>query len=107
MELKTEVIAHDGYRTVHVMTHASHLPDDVGRFAMALIERWGLVAAMPDGEDSSGRAKLALLPVEEMIERAVGTAETAYRVLAERGHLIEVPEYEKLREMAREERGKN
>lgn len=40
------------------------------RIAMDFIVRWGMVAAMPDGEDSSGRQKLRLMTTDELIERA-------------------------------------
>src|SRR5215207_3668850 len=41
------------------------------RMAVALIEKWGMVAAIPDGEDSSGRQKLRMMKPKEMVERAV------------------------------------
>ena len=107
MEFKTEVVADDGFRPIRLITHSNLLPDDRGRFAMALIERWGLVAAKPDGEDSAGRAKLACLSPSEVVTRAIETAEEAYRMMAERGMLLEAPKWETLREMAREERERN
>ena len=42
--------------------------------ATEIVIRWGMVAATPDGEDSSGRAKVRLLTPEELIERACETA---------------------------------
>ena len=38
---------------------------------MDLIARWGMVAATPGEEDSSGRAAVNLLSPEEVVDRAV------------------------------------
>lgn len=105
--MKTEIYATDDFRSPHMVAHPSHMPDRVGEFALALIERWGLVAATDGGEDSAGRAKLTLLPVGALVERACDTAEQTFEALAERGHLIELPSWERMREMAREERDRN
>ena len=53
------------------------------RYAGAMIERWGMVAACPDGEDSSGRSKLRLATPEELVDRAYAVA----ALLVERGEL--------------------
>jgi len=39
--------------------------------AVEMVNRWGMVAGMPDGEDSSGRARLRLATPEELVDRAV------------------------------------
>ena len=44
-------------------------------FAAAFIERWGMVAAMPDGEDAAGRSKLRLMSPQELVDRAYETAD--------------------------------
>lgn len=50
-----------------------------------LIDRWGMVAAVPDGEDSAGRQKLRLMTPEELTTRAMQTAEVAFRTLRAHG----------------------
>ena len=46
--------------------------------AMSLIERWGMVAGQPDGEDSAGRSKLRLSTPEELVDRAFIVARMAF-----------------------------
>ena len=42
--------------------------------AASLIERWGMVCAEPDGEDSAGRQKLRLQTPDELVQRAFDVA---------------------------------
>ena len=60
-------------------------------FAITLLEKWGLVAALPDGEDSAGRQKLALHAPKELVERACQIAECAFAEFAKRDWLIDLP----------------
>lgn len=72
------------------------------RFAMACIERWGMVAAEVDGEDSAGRSKLRRLTVEEIVTHACDTAQCAYEEFETRGWILSLPGYEEIREQAEE-----
>jgi hypothetical protein len=63
----------------------------VGRMSVVFVEKWGMVAATPDGEDSAGRMKLRLLTPAELTQRAVETAELVYAEVQKRGHFIELP----------------
>lgn len=63
-------------------------PEIEARMAMGLAERWGMVAAMADGEDSSGRAKLRLATPEEVVSRAVATAELLMKEMREKGWIF-------------------
>lgn len=71
--------------------HELVTPDLRARLAMALIEKWALVAAIPDGEDSSGRAKCRLSTAQETVDRAVEMAGLAVSAFKERGWLVESP----------------
>lgn len=54
------------------------------RLSATLIEKWGMVAGIPDGEDSAGRSKLRLLTPQEVVDRATETADIvvdAFRTL--------------------------
>ena len=62
------------------------------RFAVEFIERWGAIAAIPDGEDSSGRQKLRMMTPQELVTRATQTAEYLFAVLNANGWTVEVPE---------------
>lgn len=74
-----------------VMVHHENLDTRVAMLAKEMATRWGMIAAKPDGEDSSGRAKLALLSVQEVVTRAIETAEQLDTALFERGHYVESP----------------
>lgn len=67
------------------------IPNAEARFAMAMIDRWGMVTAKDGGEDSAGRAKLVEMPVEELVVKACDTSSKAFEVFKERGWLLEVP----------------
>lgn len=61
------------------------------RFAAVLIERWGMVAAIEDGEDSAGRQKLRLALPQELAIRAVDTAVALTAELERREWIKVVP----------------
>lgn len=56
-----------------------------GRLALLLIEKWGMITGTRGMEDSQGRATLDLLPVREVVDRAVEMAEVCVARLEERG----------------------
>ena len=69
----------------------TQMPHPVAQFAMQLIERWGMIAGTPDGEDSAGRMKVRLLAPEEIVARACRTAEIAFEQFAHKDWLFDVP----------------
>lgn len=73
-----------------LMIHETSVLEKEAEFAAALIERWGMVSAKPDGEDSTGRAKLMLLSPEEVVERACSTTELAFKAFEKRKWIKEV-----------------
>jgi hypothetical protein len=60
--------------------------------AQEFATRWGMIAAKPDGEDSAGRAKLALLAPAEIVQRACDTADLLIAEFEKRGWFVELPE---------------
>ena len=63
------------------------------RFAVSFVERWGAVAATPDGmEDSAGRQALRMMTPTELVTRATETADLLFVVLIANGWAVEVPE---------------
>lgn len=107
-KFKTEIAAGQHYGGwPQAVIHNNFEPDQRGRFAMALIERWGLVMGEPDGEDSAGRSKLRLMDAKDVVDRAIETAKLAYEKMERDGMLVEMPSLEELRDMAREERDRN
>ena len=63
----------------------------VAELATILVEKWGMVAAIPDGEDSAGRSKLRLLTPEKVVNRATETADLLWSALEDKGWLFDVP----------------
>jgi len=75
-----------------VIIHPREYANFKARMATALIERWGLVAGIEDGEDSAGRAKFRKATVAELVQEAVATADRAVEEFRARGWMIEAPE---------------
>ena len=76
-----------------VMVHSRESPAWKARLACALIEKWGLVAAAPDGEDSSGRAKLRKLTPTELVAEATEVADLAVEEFRRRNWVTELPSF--------------
>ena len=91
--MKTEeVVVRKSYRggtEVTVVTTVS--PNAVGRLAASIAERFALVAAMPDGEDSAGRQKLRLPTAEECAARSCDLAASLWAEFDKRGWLYQIP----------------
>ncbi|MDD4893125.1 MAG: hypothetical protein PHH73_03915 [Candidatus Rickettsiella isopodorum] len=60
--------------------------------ALEMIIRWGLVSAMPDGEDSTGRQRMRLLDPIELVDRAYETANLFMIEARKRNLILFVPE---------------
>lgn len=71
------------HETVHLNQEA--------RLAMSLIERWGMVAAKPDGEDGAGRQKLTCLSPEEVVSKACSTVSAAMAEFRQLGWILDLP----------------
>lgn len=65
--------------------------DPEAEFALQCIQKWGMVAAKDDGEDSSGRAKIKLSTPEEIVDRAFKIARLAMEHIAREDMLIHFP----------------
>ena len=63
-----------------------------GRFTANLLEKWGMVAAKMNGEDSSGRARMALLTPEEVVNRAFEVTALFFKQAKGLGFLINLPD---------------
>ena len=74
-----------------VIEHSS-VGNNRARFATGFIEKFGCVACVPDGEDSSGKQAFRLATPSEMVDRACETAQRLYAEFEFRGWLTEVPE---------------
>ncbi|MDR3633741.1 MAG: hypothetical protein P4L84_07880 [Isosphaeraceae bacterium] len=77
--------------TPRIAIHETEHPGFEARLAINLIERWGLVAAESDGEDSAGRAKSRLSTPKELAQRACDVAAEASAELRKRGWIFSLP----------------
>ena len=71
--------------------------DFLGRkaqIAVEMIGRWGMVAGMTDGEDTSGRSKLRLATEEELVKRAFKIADLMFDELELRDWMVQIPTFE-------------
>lgn len=78
---------------VQVMMHHREMPDERARFALACIERWGMISCQTDGEDTAGRQKVRLMTSDEIVSRACEVSELAFEAFQRRGWLAEIPSY--------------
>jgi hypothetical protein len=63
-----------------------------GKMVFALLEKWGMVAAMDDGEDSTGRHKVRLASVEEVVGRAFAVTRLFMLKAEEFGYIMKLPD---------------
>lgn len=75
-------------------------------FAYHLLERWGMVTGVPDGEDRAGRQRIRMMTPVEMVDRATSTAAIFWEHINRMGWVQEIPSPEEAR-VAIEERRKD
>jgi|SRR5215207_1790089 len=97
---EVEIVSRDRYSNVRNETVLNSLvhANFRARMATALMEKWGLVAGVPDGEDTTGRSKLRLLSPKEIVERAVETADMAVSTFERLGWLDRLPSISEMEE---------
>lgn len=96
MTMSYRITDEHNYGDRKVVAFATEMPDQEATYAFALLERWGVVAAKPDGEDSAGRQQLGVLSVEETVVRAFDVSREAFRLARERGLMLKVPDLNEL-----------
>uniref|UniRef100_A0A6H1ZB18 Uncharacterized protein n=1 Tax=viral metagenome TaxID=1070528 RepID=A0A6H1ZB18_9ZZZZ len=80
-----------GYKDGEVSIYHTKFPNLRAVLASELLARWGLVVARPDGEDTAGRQKAALMSPAEIVERACNVADLAISEMEKRDWFLEVP----------------
>ena len=78
-------------RGYHWAMHMTSAPHPEAALASQIIEKWALVAAVPDGEDSAGRQKCRLPTAQELAERACEIAARAFEQFEQRGWVQDIP----------------
>lgn len=66
------------------------------KIVVEMINRWGMVTGIPDGEDSAGRAKLKLMPPEILVSRAFVIADLMFDELEARDWSIVTATFDEL-----------
>lgn len=75
-----------------VVVYDTVAADTRARMTMDLIAKWGMVAGVPDGEDSSGRSRIRLATPEEIVQRAIDTTNLAFNQMVRDSWIIPIPE---------------
>ena len=86
-----DYLAWNSTRGLEVEIRQTKVVDQRANIASELLTRWGMIAALPDGEDSAGRQQLRLMTPEELVHRACVVADLAWSTFAERGWLLSLP----------------
>ena len=90
------IVRSSRYGDDQIQRHSLREPDNRAALAFAFIERWGMVAGVPDGEDSAGRAKVRLAAPREVVERAFECAGLAWERAEEAGWMLSMPSIEEI-----------
>lgn len=84
-------IERESYDGTHITVYSTVVSNMRGNLALKLIERWGLITGIADGEDSAGRAKINQEPINDLVKRAFECADKAYNELEKRDWLLNIP----------------
>lgn len=87
-----------------VIVHRTEIHDGKAQFAMSLIEKFGLCAAIPDGEDAAGRQKIRVLTPDELVEKACILADKAIEEIRKREWFTAVPKWEEMEQMIKDKK---
>jgi len=79
-----------------VMIHDTELFEEEFKMAIEMVHRWGMVAGVDAGEDSSGRAKVRLATPEEVVTRAFTCVNLLLQGARDRGLIVKVPDLSEL-----------
>lgn len=58
-----------------------------------------MVQAQDGGEDSAGRSKLTLMPIKDVVTRAIGMTKLTFRELESKGWIQQVPPWEEIQSL--------
>jgi hypothetical protein len=92
----SEVIVGEGYNDrlfdyEYAHIHKTAMPHTVGLVALDIVKAHAMIAAIPDGEDSAGRAKLRLPTADELTTRACDIAAEMWIQFQKRDWMFDVP----------------
>lgn len=76
--------------------HETEVPTKPAAFALECVMKWGMVQGADGGEDSQGRAKLKLMDVGEVVDRAVEMSETIFAAIRDKGWMVDAGTIEEI-----------
>lgn len=68
------------------------VPNEVGELAIRFATHFGVIAATESGEDSQGRAKIALQSPQQVIDRACEMAQLLTDKMKANGWIVDLPD---------------
>lgn len=96
MTIHAKVVDQFNPKYLSIIKHDTEFGGVRAAFMEEFIGRWGMVAAIPDGEDTAGRQKLRMATPAELVDRATSVTELAFDVMKEKGWVIDGPTIEQL-----------
>lgn len=88
----TKYLEVEGYDHTSIMVFETRIPIDVGRLAVALAERFGVLMGQPDGEDTAGRQQFGLMHPTDVAKRACDVAAALWKELEDRQWVLALPD---------------
>ncbi len=88
--------------TPHIQFHNTEILKPRAEFVKELVARWGMVQAVDNGEDSSGRHQLGLMPPADVVNRAMEVSDLMYKALAKNDLMIKLPTLDEMQTIADE-----
>ena len=79
------------YGGTEILTYRKTALSSPAELALRMVERWGMICCIPEGEDSAGRGISRLMTPEELIARACAVAELAISEFDKRGLVLHLP----------------
>jgi hypothetical protein len=107
--MNSEVIVESDYGKPRLVLHPRMAFDSVAGLAVEFIKAPGsLLLGVDEGqEDSAGRAKARPCTATELASRAFDIAQAVHDEAIARGHMLEIPSWNEMEQIAQEKRGKN
>jgi hypothetical protein len=72
-------------------------------YAFELIQKWGMILGIEDGEDSSGRAKNRPATPQEVVDRAFEVTDLFFTRAREKGFVIDLPDLNEINAVVKKE----
>lgn len=79
------------YQEEKQLQQPKFIMNTAANLAAEMVMKWGVVAAVPHGEDSSGRSQMQLMPPAQVVGRACETAERLMEEFRRLGWITDVP----------------